>query len=125
MSRHIMFITSVLFDTGWAFIRLHGFPAMPLDRLHLLHLRRRGFTLIELLVVIAILGILMALILAAVQRAREAANRVNCANNLRQIGLALHQHHDTYGLFPSNGGWDGRQTIPSVDGTATTIYTDG
>lgn len=62
--------------------------------------RKRGFTLIELLVVIAIIAILIALLLPAVQQAREAARRSTCKNNMKQMGLALHNYHDVYNTFP-------------------------
>lgn len=71
----------------------------------------RGFTLIELLVVIAIIAILIALLLPAVQQAREAARRSSCRNNVKQIGLAMHNYHDVFGSFPNGttassvGGW--------------------
>lgn len=89
-----------------------------------MHQNRRGFTLIELLVVIAIIAILIALLLPAVQQAREAARRSTCKNNVKQIGLALHNYHETYNMFPSawfrsasvERGWGwGVAILPAMD----------
>jgi prepilin-type N-terminal cleavage/methylation domain-containing protein/prepilin-type processing-associated H-X9-DG protein len=73
-------------------------------------LRTRGFTLVELLVVIAILGVLVALLLPAVQAAREAARRTSCANNLHQIGVALHSFHDAHQKLPPSRYFNGSPT---------------
>src|ERR1700757_4220917 len=85
---------------------------------------RAAFTLVELLVVIAIIGVLVALLLPAIQAAREASRRSSCENNMKQWAIALHSHHDVHKRFPANSDWYPGTYLDENGGTVVVKPTD-